>query len=491
MPAAYPNHSPDVVAVLTVSGHNERHLRFAYPDLDIHRVYSGIDTARFIYHPLAEKKPQVAFVPKAVESLATLHHLIHARAVRELNSGSRFRWVALVDKSEREVAEILGESLLFVFLSAEEGLPRTPLEAMASGALTVTTDAGPLAEYVPSESRFAPGDLVAMAGFIEQVMNSFPTGLQQWEPLARRQRAAALAYSLERQERSVVGAWEEILRKQPQRRSVAVTSAALPIERARLSPSEVHGLFRYYRALAARLVAGNRFTCPFCMRRFGRFLPFSADNEALRAHAVVGSGFRPDARCPACNSRDRERLVYLYLRGPGSPSEPWRHILHIAPEQNLGKFLAASARSLYISGDLAPNVARTRFNLTAAPFGDGVFDLIVCNHVLGYIPDDRRAMRELCRMLAPRGAAILQVPIGRKLRTTYEDFLLTTDEERLSAFGDEKQIRLYGRDYPDRLKAAGFEVQEVRPSDWLSRAAVRRHALIPREVLFVCRRSVA
>jgi hypothetical protein len=230
VPAMYPYQSPDVVAVLTVSDHNDRHLRFAYPDLDIHRVYSGIAADRFAYRPLADKKPQVAVVPKALDALATLHHLLHARAVRGLNTGSQFEWILLKNKSEREVADILADSLLFVFLNTEEGLPRTPLEAMLSGCIVVTHDAGPLKEYVPRESRFEPGDLLTMIGFIEEVMASYPHDLERWEPLVRQQRESAMSYSLDRQEQSVVRAWDEIRRKQPPRRAVSVTSTALPPE---------------------------------------------------------------------------------------------------------------------------------------------------------------------------------------------------------------------------------------------------------------------
>jgi glycosyltransferase involved in cell wall biosynthesis len=131
------------------------------------------------------------------------------------------------------VAAILADSLLFVSLNFEEGLPRMPLEAMLSGCLVVTPDAGPLKESVPRESRFESGDLLAMAMFIERVMEGYPAHLQQWEAVVQRQRAAALAFSLERQAQSVVQAWDAIRRAQPGRRDVLVMSNALPAERRR------------------------------------------------------------------------------------------------------------------------------------------------------------------------------------------------------------------------------------------------------------------
>ena len=489
VPPLYPCHSPEVVAVLSISEHNWRHLAFAYPKLDIHRVHVGISTDTFAYRPLAEKLPRIATVPKGEDALTTLHHLLQARAASGLNNGSPFSWVLLADRSERETAQILAESLLFVFMNTEEGFGRMPLEAMASGTLVLTPDAGPLREYVPLECRFPPGDLVAMATFAEQVMRSYPADLAQWEPLVQKQRAIVQEYSLERQERSVIDAWNTICRKHARCTVTSPKPVLLPAERTHLDCSDFRRMAYQYRSLVTQLVQGDRLTCPFCLSRFGRFLPFAADQQPLRKYRIVGAGFRPNARCPKCNSRDRERLVYLYLRGPGAQS--WRRILHIAPEPNLGRFLSASAGGVYVSADMARGLGDMQFDLTTAPFADGVFDLIVCNHVLGNIPDDRRAMAEVHRLLAPGGLAVLQAPISRTLRRTYEDPSLTIDAQRLAAFGNDKWRRIYGRDYAERLRAAGFEVDAVPTSRWLSAEDVRRYALIRGEAVFACRRRAS
>nr|WP_289847887.1 class I SAM-dependent methyltransferase [Aliiglaciecola lipolytica] len=140
-------------------------------------------------------------------------------------------------------------------------------------------------------------------------------------------------------------------------------------------------------------------------------------------------------------------------------------VLHFAPETVLSRKLK-SIFSHYITADLnAKNVDMT-IDMTDIPFPDEHFDLIIANHVLEHIPDDKKALNELKRVLkSMSGLAILQVPISLNSEQTYEDFSIDTDEGRLHAFGQEDHVRLYGNDYGDRLKQAGFDVQVF---DWKS-----------------------
>jgi len=110
--------------------------------------------------------------------------------------------------------------------------------------------------------------------------------------------------------------------------------------------------------------------------------------------------------------------------------------------------------------------------------------------VLEHVPDDRKAMRELRRVLKPEGWAILLVPITE--HATYEDPTITDPRERLRAFGQEDHVRRYGRDYPDRLREAGFDVEEIAAGDFLDAAQVERMGITPAAgEIFFCRRSSA
>jgi hypothetical protein len=202
--------SKEIVAVLTVSEHNRQHVAHAYPHQLVRVVHPAIREDVFAWRALSEKKPQIACIPKNQKWLATLYHTVQSRAARGLNRGKAFRWVVLGNHSERETAEILADSAMFIFLSVTEGLGRMPLEAMSCGCLVVAWPYGPLQETLPSCVRFEFGGVLDMVTFIERVMDAYPR-LDEWERVAAAGRAMARSYSVERQEQSVLAAWRDIL----------------------------------------------------------------------------------------------------------------------------------------------------------------------------------------------------------------------------------------------------------------------------------------
>ena len=198
-------------------------------------------------------------------------------------------------------------------------------------------------------------------------------------------------------------------------------------------------------AMARVAYRGRRHYCALCEARLRCFVP-------------GGHRSRPNARCPVCGSLDRHRLIWMFLRQrtdlfDGRP----KRLLHVAPERELGARLSRIRGVTYLSADMVAKRAILKIDLTAIDQPDGTFDVICCSHVLEHIPDDRRAMVELCRILKPGGWAILQVPIGGE--TTYEDPTIQTPEAREEAFGQWDHVRVYGKDFRDRLEESGFRVR--------------------------------
>lgn len=161
-------------------------------------------------------------------------------------------------------------------------------------------------------------------------------------------------------------------------------------------------------------------------------------------------------------------------------------MLHVAPEYTLSNRLQALSNLNYLSIDLSSRRAMQRMDLTALALDDASFDVILCSHVLEHIPDDRRAMRELHRVLRPGGWAILQVPLDPERAMTYEDASITDPERRLEHFGQEDHVRVYGRDYPDRLREAGFTVDEDDFAAALDPDERRRMDIRATETIFRC-----
>ena len=113
----------------------------------------------------------------------------------------------------------------------------------------------------------------------------------------------------------------------------------------------------------------------------------------------------------------------------------------------------------YITADLESPIADKHFDVQDIPLPASSVDVIICNHLLEHVEDDRRALSELYRILRPGGWGILLVPEDRERETTYEDNSITDPKERTRLFGQYDHRRVYGRDYDDRLREAGFEVE--------------------------------
>jgi SAM-dependent methyltransferase len=220
---------------------------------------------------------------------------------------------------------------------------------------------------------------------------------------------------------------------------------------------------------------GDTFECPCCDGRFRAFLPF-------------GYPPRPNARCPGCGSLERHRLLWLYLKEKTGLLRDRLTVLHVAPEQWLQRLLRRLPNLDYLSIDLSSTSAMERMDITEIQKPSASFDVILCNHVLEHVPDDRRAMRELLRVLRPGGSAILQSPIDRTRATTLEDSRVPEPAERLRLFGQEDHVRLYGRDYRARLEAAGFHVREENYAGHLSPDLVARYQLQRDEEIYYCTR---
>ncbi len=226
---------------------------------------------------------------------------------------------------------------------------------------------------------------------------------------------------------------------------------------------------------AARSVfyRGDHFRCPVCEGRFRAFLPFGEDQV------------RENARCPRCGSLERHRLLFLYLRRRTNFFTAPLRTLEFAPHPYIQRRLRRQTNLTYTSADLESPLAMLTMDITDIQLADGSIDCILCYHVLEHVPDDRRAMTELFRILSPDGWAILQVPVDLSREATFEDPAVVDPRERARLFGRPDHVRVYGRDYADRLRGAGFRVSVV---DFVAEIGdeAQRFALRDDEPIYFC-----
>ena len=217
--------------------------------------------------------------------------------------------------------------------------------------------------------------------------------------------------------------------------------------------------------------------CPICGSRYRRFMPYG----------YVTS--REDALCPHCLSLERHRMIWLWLKESSNLFEGYPRLLHIAPEVSLMRHFKRHYRANknYITADLESPLADMHFDVQSIPMADESVDVIICNHLLEHVEDDRRAMAELYRILKRGGWGIMLVPEDRGRATTFEDDTITDAEERTRIFGQYDHRRIYGRDYAQRLEQAGFEVYVIDYKNELSKSEQELYALTD-EKLYIVRK---
>lgn len=247
-----------------------------------------------------------------------------------------------------------------------------------------------------------------------------------------------------------------------------------------------------YLTLRGLYYRGNHYTCPVCEHSFRKMLPGGSDLPVIKEKHIIGAGRRDNDICPYCQSTDRDRLIYLYLKYEQSFFERHHNLLHIAPEPALYKIFSHSKvidyhpATKYAEGFYYSAKIETA-DLLDLHFEGASFDWVICNHVLEHIPDDRQAMQEIFRVLKPGGKALLQVPYSYQLSETFEDESIVSESDREKYFGQFDHVRIYGRDYPVRLKKAGFIVQQVsRENGFWRISSLDKFAVNPEELLFVC-----
>ena len=170
---------------------------------------------------------------------------------------------------------------------------------------------------------------------------------------------------------------------------------------------------------------------------------------------------RPNAKCPRCGALERHRFLALVLDTLRPSLGPLGTVLDIAPVPAVTRVVERLEPEVHVRVDIGYDnrLVDVIGSITDLPLADASVHLAICFHVLEHVPDDARAMRELARVLAPGGLAVVQVPWNPKVAT--EEDLEADEEERIRRFGQSDHLRAYGHDFEDKLVAAGLSVTRV------------------------------
>lgn len=225
------------------------------------------------------------------------------------------------------------------------------------------------------------------------------------------------------------------------------------------------------RPFLAFFLKGDTYTDPIDGKSFKNFLPYGYGKQ------------RDNVLSPSTLSLERHRLFWLYLKNETHFFKANQKVLHFAPEQAFYKRFKKMPNLDYVTTDLNSPLADVKADICNLPFEDNSFDVIFCNHVLEHIPDDTKAIQELYRVLKVAGMGIFQIPQDLNREKTFEDNSITDKKERQKIFGQYDHVRIYGRDYFNKLRSVGFKVDEVDYTAALSEAEIDKYRLAKGEII--------
>lgn len=218
---------------------------------------------------------------------------------------------------------------------------------------------------------------------------------------------------------------------------------------------------------------GSNYYCPLCESNIRKFMP-------------AGAPSRPLCQCPSCGSRERHRLLWLYIKDKLDPISSSANILYTSPAWPLEEKLREGSNANVLTSDINLDVIGDGLSdknvdvysdITRLSFRDNMFDLVICSHVLEHVQDDKKAIAELSRVLKKDGNALVMVPQSDVLNKTHEDMGITTVKNRSQAFGAPNHVRQYGKDFYQRLSDNGLSVSMITAPDWLNQTEIERCGL--------------
>ena len=196
-----------------------------------------------------------------------------------------------------------------------------------------------------------------------------------------------------------------------------------------------------FRSITYLFFTGDKFECTICEKK-------------LRSFINLENG---DKLCPYCGSLSRDRRLWEIVNQEFLTQG--MKILDFSPSRSLFKRFKKLDNIYYFSSDLSGDfLADYHYNITKMDVEDGLFDLIICYHILEHVEHDIVAMRELYRVLKAKGSCLIQTPF--KEGDIYEDPNIISEKDRLKHFGQEDHLRIYSiKGLVERLVGVGLKVE--------------------------------
>lgn len=402
--------------------------------------------------------------------------------VKELNISSNI----IFNDFRQDVPDVLNAIDIYCLPSLWEGMPIGLIESMAMKRAIISSPVDGTKEaiinnerglLVPEQNPDALAEAILKLHYDIELRNALAENAYNY---------AKEKFNAQRMARDVEKIYKKVLSKKKINYYVK-----LKIRIKKLIPfSFAKKLRGFWQKILGFYYKGSKYYCPYCQHSSRKLLPAGLKMTIYDELEVAGSGYRKNCTCPRCFSIDRDRLIYIFMKNKTDIFSNKLKILHIAPEPSIKSMLRSLPNidyhaginyrdSFYFSKDII------QLDLTNIYYKNNEFDVVICNHVLQFIQDDKKAISEIYRILKPGGMAILQVPISLKLDETLEDEYFIMPEDHEKHFFQFEKVRIYARDYKNRLENAGFTVKIYNPTKekWIE--DIDKYAINPKEDVYV------
>ncbi|QHT69579.1 class I SAM-dependent methyltransferase [Rhodocytophaga rosea] len=238
--------------------------------------------------------------------------------------------------------------------------------------------------------------------------------------------------------------------------------------------------------------------CPACDSKLGYFNPLSSLYEEnkkkygwLYTYDDTETINPQQYSCPVCGASDRDRLYSLYLKEKFQKVDLSERplLIEFAPSRPLQKFIKKHNVN-YRTADLYMEDVDDKLDLMDMhTYPDNYCDIFICSHILEHVSDDKKALRELYRILKPGGWGILMVPINLRNKEIDEDPSVIDMGERWRRFGQDDHVRLYNKKgFMDRVKQAGFKLIAL-DRNYFKEIEFLRCGITERSVLYIVEKN--
>ena len=221
----------------------------------------------------------------------------------------------------------------------------------------------------------------------------------------------------------------------------------------------INTIYKFLHFYRTTLLKGNNYFCPICKFKASKFLPYGQDHDAIKKFKIIGMGYRINALCPNCFSKDRERLVYLFLEKllKQKVINFDSKIIHFSPESSLENNFFRKKFINYTTADIVIGKCDVDIDLQNFEYKEKNFDLVICNHVLEHIEDDMIAIKNIYSILKPGGFALLQVPLSTLIDKDFKKNEFNTKKEKLNLYGQVDHVRIFSeKNYLKKIEQNGF-----------------------------------